>query len=212
MEPAPPPSAPAAGPGASPRRFRSTRPSHGARAGHWGAPRPGLAAPHVPVPQPQRTRRERGRPGTPCGRRLRLSTDAQDARAELGWPHRSPQPAARNSQSAAAARLGQERPRGSSRSCGVRPAPRADRRRRRSPAAAAPRPRRRRLRPLPAPAGLPDGLPGLGRGRRLSRVPPLGGRRHSTRLLGSQAASPRVLSFRRRLRPPPTDPNPLPPK
>lgn len=98
MEPAPLPSAPAAGPGASPRRFRSTRPSHGARAGHWGAPRPGLAVPHVPVPQPQRTRRERGRPGTPCGRRLRLSTDAQDARAELGWPHRSPQPATRSPQ------------------------------------------------------------------------------------------------------------------
>ena len=71
MEPAPQPRATATGPGASPRRFRSARPSHGARAGRWGAPRLGLAAPHVPGPQPLRTTRERGRAEAPCARRLR---------------------------------------------------------------------------------------------------------------------------------------------
>ena len=177
MEPAPPPRAPAAGPGASPRRFRSARPSHGARAVRWGAPRLGLAASHVLVPQQQRTTRERGHPGTLCGRRLQHPTDPRDARdrgpagrARLAAPHRS-----HRSQPSAAEWLGRERPGGSGRSCGERPAPRARRRRRRrSPAATAPRPRRqrrRRVRPLPARPGLPDGFSRLRRGRRLSGAP-----------------------------------------
>lgn len=171
MEPAPPPHTPAAGPGASPRRFRSARPSHEARAGRWGAPgsasrprtsrapsrsgqRVSAAARGLPAGGASSTRRMPGTRGLPC--------------ELIGFGRRpsSPQPAV-------AARLRGERLGGRGRSCGGRPAPRA--RRCRSPAAAAPRPHRhchrRRLRAALAPRAPRSGLPPLGRGRHL---PPRG--------------------------------------
>lgn len=154
MEPAPQPSAPAAGPGAGftlPARLCAAQPWGPALATGGRPARPGDPA-RPRVPQPLRVTRGRGLPagGASGPRRARRRRGVgEPARARLIEP-----------QPRSSARQGRERPPGDrGRSCGVRPAPRA--RRRRSPAAAAPRPSRR-LRPPPAPRALWDGLPLLG--------------------------------------------------
>jgi hypothetical protein len=105
MEPAPPPRAPAAGPGASPRRFRSAWPSHGARAGRWGAP--GSA------PRPRTSQAPQASAGDAGARRRGNSlreaplhpTDARDARAHgPGSARRTAAPQPRSG-----ARLGRKR-------------------------------------------------------------------------------------------------------
>lgn len=179
MEPAPPPRAPASGPGASPRRFRSARPSHGTRAGRWGAPRLGPAAPHVPGPQPLRTTREHGRTETPRGRRPRHrrtpATRGSRARGRRSAGRR----AARSRRAPRPSAPGRQRQK-------LRSAPRPSRPPPPLPCgsgAASPPPPP----PLPAPLRLPGRASPAGPGRRLSRTSPSGGGRCSPRLSGSGA-------------------------
>lgn len=154
MEPAPQPSAPAAGPGAGftlPARLRAAQPWGPALATGGRPARPRDPA-RPRVPQPLRVTRGRGLPagGASGPRRARGRRGVVDpGRARLAAP-----------QPRSGERRGRPRAPGDrGRSCGVRPAPRA--RRRRSPAATAPRPSHR-LRPPPAPRALRDGLPLLG--------------------------------------------------
>ncbi|KAL0616135.1 hypothetical protein AAY473_012981 [Plecturocebus cupreus] len=125
-------------------------------------------APHTPGPWPLRVTRERGREGTPCGRRLGPRRTPGTRGLAGSWAglsrplHSSQQPRgwAESARAAAAAAEVAE--------CAPPLAPAA---------AAAPgaplRQPRRRHRPLPAPSRSRDGLPGLGGNRRLSRAYPL---------------------------------------
>lgn len=158
MEPAPPPHVPAAGPGASPRRFRSARSSHGAHAGRWGAP--GSASRPRTSWAPSRCR-QRGSAAArelPAGSRLRHPTDAGDARprvpADQGRPVRHPQPPRGSAEGAGqtATEVAE---------CAPPLAPAATgaplRQPRRVPAAAA-------AAPLPSPLGLPERASPAGQG------------------------------------------------
>lgn len=170
MEPAPPPHVPAAGPGASPRGFRSARSSHGAHAGRWGAP--GSASRPRTSRAPSRCG-QRGRTaarGLPSGvasgtRRTPGTRGFACRRTGLCWPHGSLQPATRSRRAARRRAPGRQRLKLRSAPRPSRPPP--------PPPPALPCGSRVASPPPPPPgrcrhpSGSRDGLPPLVRGRHL---------------------------------------------
>lgn len=157
--------------------------------------------PARPGPQPLRTTRERGRAGTPGGRRLGHPTDARDARV-LERADRDrlavPQPAARSRRAARRRAPGRQRQK-------LRRAPRPSRPPPPLPCgsrAASPPPPPSPARRCPRPSGPRIGLPPLGRGRRRRRRAAAPGGGGASRLPGSLAGWPADLGRGRR-RPPP---------